>query len=45
MGKALAFERRFNEVEKRFIKDPNNPRIKMELDAIWDEYHSYRKNI
>jgi hypothetical protein len=43
MGKTLAFSRRFDEVERRFVKDPNNPRIKLELDRLWVEFNHYQK--
>jgi len=43
MNKTLAFAKRFEYVERRFIKDPNNPRIKLELDALWEEFNQYRK--
>ncbi len=43
MNKTLSFAKRFEDVENRFIRDPNNPRIKLELDALWEEFNKYRK--
>jgi len=44
MSRALSYAKRFDYIERRFVKDPNNPRIKLELDALWEEFNRYVKN-
>ncbi len=40
--KTLSFAKRFEDVERRFVKDPNNPSIKLELDRLWVKFNHYQ---
>ena len=43
MNKTLSFAKRFEDVERRFVNDPNNPSIKLELDRLWTKFNHYQK--
>lgn len=44
MDKTVSFAKRFEDIERRFVKDPNNPSLKLELDRLWVKFNHYNKS-
>ena len=44
MNKYAWYDKRFNELESELLKDPDNPRIRLKLDRLWEQFGEYRSH-